>query len=98
MAQIVFAPRAFRDFERVFDFYARDDPGLARSQIDAVIEAISILGHHPLIGRVVDDGLRELVISRGRTGFLALYRFDPSRDVVAILGLRHQRELGYPQG
>ncbi len=98
MAQIVFAPRAFGDFERIFEFYARDDPRLARAQVEAVREAISMLGQHPLVGRIVNDGLRELVISRGRTGFLALYRFDPSLDVVAVLAIRHQRELGYPQG
>ena len=39
--------------------------------------------------------LRELVISYGRTGYVALYRFVVSRDEVRILALRHQRELGY---
>jgi hypothetical protein len=39
--------------------------------------------------------LRELVISHGATGYLALYRFDASRNVVAIARLRHQREAGY---
>ena len=97
MAEIVFARGAFEDFERVFDFYAPSDPDLARAQVDAIREAISILAHHPLIGRPVKHGLRELVISRGRTGFLALYRFVVRLDQVRILRIRHQRELGYPQ-
>jgi hypothetical protein len=35
---------------------------------------------HPLIGRVVEKGYRELVISRGRSGYLALYRYDAETD------------------
>jgi hypothetical protein len=36
-----------------------------------------------------------LVISRGRTGYLALYRFLPLLDRVLVVALRHQRESGY---
>jgi plasmid stabilization system protein ParE len=50
----------------------------------------------PLIGRIVERGLRELVISFGRSGYLALYRFVPARREVRILAIRHQRELDYP--
>ena len=50
---------------------------------------------HPEIGRKVHFGQRELVISRGRTGYLALYRFLPHIDRILILALRHQREAGY---
>jgi len=39
--------------------------------------------------------MRELVISRGATGYLALYRFDPAVDAVRILRVRHQHEAGY---
>jgi plasmid stabilization system protein ParE len=49
-----------------------------------------------MIGRLVEDGVRELVISRRKTGFVALYRFTPRYDLVTILRIRHQRELGYP--
>jgi len=98
LAEIGFSHRALEDFERVFDFYAKEDRELARAQAAAIHQAIAILGHHPLIGRLVKHGLRELVISRGKTGFVALYRFSPRLDQVRILRIRHQRELGYPQG
>lgn len=98
MAQITFSRRAVEDFERVFEFYAENDPDLARAQVQAIRDAISMLGDHPLIGRLVKHGLRELVVSRGKTGFIALYRFSPHPDVVIVLRVRHQRELGYPQG
>ncbi len=77
-------------------FYAADDAKLAKSQVDAISEAVTILDRHPLIGRAVTNGYRELVISRGKTGFVALYRFSVRADAVTILRIRHQRELAYP--
>ena len=44
------------------------------------------------MGRPVAHGMRELAISRGRSGYLALYVFAPAADVVFVLPLRHQRE------
>lgn len=38
--------------------------------------------------------MRELVISRGSTGYIALYRYHEIRDVVTVLAIRHQREVG----
>jgi len=58
-------------------------------------EAVSVLIRHPLIGRPVEYGLRELVISRGRSGYMALYSLEEAHDAVLILAIRHQREPGY---
>ena len=49
-----------------------------------------------MIGRRVEGEVRELVISYGKTGYLALYRFIPAMNQVRILALRHQREMDYP--
>ncbi|HUX25319.1 MAG TPA: type II toxin-antitoxin system RelE/ParE family toxin, partial [Burkholderiales bacterium] len=38
---------------------------------------------------------RELVIARGRTGYVALYDWLEPIDAVVVLALRHQREAGY---
>ena len=46
-----------------------------------------------MIGRRVAGELRELVISFGKTGYVALYRFLPAPEQVRILAIRHQREL-----
>jgi plasmid stabilization system protein ParE len=58
-------------------------------------EAVELLKRHPLIGRPVEHDLRELVISRGRTGYVALYSFEQDQEAVLILAIRHQREAGY---
>jgi plasmid stabilization system protein ParE len=96
VAKIVITPPAFEDLERISDFYA-DDPDRARTHVRAIREAISILARHPRIGRLVDAELRELVISRGKDGFLALYRYVTRPEHVRVLRIRHQRELGYPE-
>jgi plasmid stabilization system protein ParE len=56
---------------------------------------VTILERHPYIGRPVRGPLRELVISHGRTGYVALYRVAPRLDRVEVLAIRHQREAGY---
>jgi plasmid stabilization system protein ParE len=60
-----------------------------------VIEAVEVLENQPLIGRDMKHGLRELVISRGKSGYVALYSHERKQDVVLVLCVRHQREAGY---
>lgn len=67
----------------------------ALETVELIVEALQILENHPLIGRPVEHGLRELVVSRGRSGHLALYDYEQERDVVLVLAVRHQRETGY---
>ncbi|HYJ42212.1 MAG TPA: type II toxin-antitoxin system RelE/ParE family toxin [Steroidobacteraceae bacterium] len=85
MAQIVYAAHALDEVER-----AHQPAGAA-----AIQSAVDNLAAHPLVGRRVEDDLRELVISFGDTGYIALYRFVVQQDTVRVLALRHQREIGY---
>jgi hypothetical protein len=48
-------------------------------------------------GRPAEDGQRELVLSPGRYGYVAKYRWVPAEDVVLILAVRHQLEAGYKE-
>ena len=96
MASIVYSPNALSNLERAFRFLREEDSSAAAAAAVAIREAVELLAHHPFVGRSVEGELRELVISFGRTGYVALYRFVPARDQVRILAVRHQRELGYP--
>lgn len=96
MARVIYSSNALANLERAFSYLDTLSPDAAIAAVDAIRTAIEMLEHHPLIGRVVTADLRELVISFGRTGYLALYRFVPSRREVRILAIRHQRELDYP--
>lgn len=94
MAALIYSRRAVADLDRLLDFLA-DDPARARAAIAAIEEAVEILERHPLIGRPAEHGMRELVISRGKTGYVALYDFHAQDDLVVILSIRHRREAGY---
>ncbi|MSR10160.1 MAG: type II toxin-antitoxin system RelE/ParE family toxin [Gammaproteobacteria bacterium] len=96
MARLIYSSQALRDLERLGDFLLDSDPRAAGATLDLVEEAVLVLGRHPLIGRPVESGLHELVISRGRSGYVALYSFEQAHDAVLILAIRHQREAGYP--
>ena len=95
MARVVYATEALADLERLAEFLLEQAPESALAVLARVTDAIKILADHPLIGRRVEGELRELVILRGASGYLALYCFDPVRDIVRLLRIRHQREVGY---
>ena len=71
-----------------------EDP-LAGELLDFILDALGVLTHQPGIGRPVEDGLRELIISRRRSGNLARYALDDATDRVMVARIRHQREVGY---
>lgn len=83
---------ASADLERLTDFLEASAPGAALVTVDIILDGLHILASHPLVGRPLVHGLRELVISRGRTGYLALYRCDAQADLALVLAVRHQRE------
>ncbi len=95
MALWVLSQSAADDLEQLADFLLDRMPEEAVRTVDLVVDALHIPEQHPRIGRPIELGLRELVISRGRTGYLALYEYDESSDLVIVLAIRHQREQDY---
>ena len=95
MTELVYSEQALANLERLGDFLLQTDPHAAQDTAVLIFDALQILAQHPEIGRKVRFGQRELVISRGRTGYLALYLFLPRIDRILVLALRHQRESGY---
>lgn len=89
--RVVYGKRALRDLERLIEF--QENRILAERAIALITGAIEMLSQHPYIGRPVRNSLRELVISYGRTGYVALYRVVSTR--VEVLALRHPKEVGY---
>jgi len=95
MASVVYSARSLTHLERAFQFLHNDYPQTALDAVAAIQTAVDALAAHPLLGRRVQGDIRELVISYGRTGYVALYRFVVGRDEVRVLAIRHQRELGF---
>jgi len=95
MAQIVYSARALENLDRAFTTSPSEGLAAEAAAADAIESAVNNLAAHPLVGRRVEGDIRELVISFGATGYIALYRFVVQEDQVRVLGLRHQREIGY---
>jgi plasmid stabilization system protein ParE len=95
MARLVIAPGALKDMDRLTDFLLDAKPETAQTIGDVLMRGLDILQSHPLIGRKAEEGYRELVLSHGRSGYLALYRYNVATDTVLVLAMRHQREQGY---
>lgn len=95
MARLIYSEQALSDLESLTDFLLESDPQAAAETVSLIEEAVTVLKRHPHIGRPIEFGLRELIISRGKTGYVALYSVEADTDAILILALRHQREAGY---
>lgn len=94
MTAVVYSLQALDDLDRLEDFLLEADVQAARKTIPLIISAVETLRLHPNIGSCRGGQMRELVISRGSTGCIALYRYYEIWDVVTVLTIRHQREVG----
>lgn len=92
---ILFADEALDDLEHIFSFNLDFDRQWVTRQIGVIRRAVMILEEHPRIGRPVSGEVRELIISFGKAGYIALYQYDEVDHLVRILAVRHQREAGY---
>lgn len=95
MTRWVLGADAALDLTRMTDFFIQKLPEEAGCTVDIMLSALEILSRQANIGQPVKLGLRELVISRGVSGYLALYQYDEAQDLVLVLRVRHQREGGY---
>lgn len=95
MARVIYAAPALADLDRLNGFLVQTDSTATLETVGLITEAMQVLENHPLIGRPAEQGLRELVISRGKSGYLALYSYELDQDAVLVLAIRHQREAGY---
>ena len=95
MATVAYAARVLIHLERAFEFLTSENPDAAIAAARAIRSAVESLAAHPLLGRRVLGDIRELVISFGQTGYIALYRFVVPQDEVRVLAIRHQREIGF---
>lgn len=99
MPQVIYTEESKQDLVRFADFLVENDAkAQAKAVIKLILSSVKLLEEHPLIGRIYpieDKEFRELKIKYGSSGYVCLYSFDPSADMVLIHAFRHQRELGY---
>jgi addiction module RelE/StbE family toxin len=95
LAKVVYSRRALDHIERAFGSLRDKSPDAAFDAVTAIQSAVENLAAHPLVGRRLEKELRELIISYGHSGYVALYRFVIASDEIRVLAIRHQREVGF---
>lgn len=89
-----FTPSAAKDLQRLFDFLAESDMQAAKRARTAIAQGIEFLRTFPFSCRKASPEhplLRELIISFGANGYVALFEIEDSQTVT-VLAIRHQRE------
>ena len=76
MVEVLLTPQAQADLVRLEAFLWECQDPLALQLLDFLFDGLHVLTHQPGIGRPLAHGHRELIISRGRGGYLARYVFD----------------------
>ena len=90
--------RAARDdLLRLYGFLLEQDMETAKRAINVIDQSLELLRSFPFTCRKADPDnpfLRELLVSFGTSGYVALYEIEENRTVT-ILAVRHQREDDY---
>lgn len=89
-----FAPAAAKDLQRLFDFLAERDAKAAKRARTAIAKGIEFLRIFPFSCRKASPEhalLREIIISFGANGYVALFEIEDS-ETATVLAVRHQRE------
>lgn len=95
--RVRYTQAAREDLRRLYAFLLEHDLKAARRALDAIGKGIELLQEFPFTCRkAVPDNpfLRELVISFGAAGYIALFEIEDD-ETVTILAVRHQREDDY---
>ena len=95
MATVAYSSGALAHLEHAVESLRGEHPDAALATAGAIRTAVAALALHPLLGGRLQGDIRELVISYGKTGYVALYRFVVPKDEVRLLAIRHQREIGF---
>lgn len=97
MPRVIVTEGAAEGLERCRRFLAAKALEVAKRASLAIEQQFLLLETTPNIGRPFAEvsELRELLISFGDSGYVALYRHEPADDTVYILAFRHQKEAGY---
>lgn len=96
MPQVIFAPAAVRDLQRLRDFLRPKRADAALRAGEAIRQGVKILGAHLRLGRMLEDlpeQFREWLIDFGDSGYVVRYQIN--ENSVTILAIRNQKEAGY---
>ena len=96
MPSVTFAPAAIADLKRLQNFLKSKSPRAAKASGIVIRSAVQSLAEFPAKGRIPNQDrleLRELVITFGKYGYVAQYRYDGRG--VSVSRIRHGREAEF---
>lgn len=95
--RVEFVDEARLDLERILEFVAAWHAEHAESIFEALERSVDTLTVNPYLGRPVlrRRGRRELLVGRGKRGYVVRSTIDEIQRLVLILGVRGQRERRY---
>jgi plasmid stabilization system protein ParE len=89
---------ALEDLDRLYDFLVEQDLDAAERALEVIERALDLLAYSPFSCRKAlhqkNPRWRELLISFGSSGYVALFEIEDSHTVT-VTALRHQREEDY---
>ena len=92
--RVRYTKAAREDLTRLYQFLLQHDLAAARRARATIIKSMELLKDFPFTCRKASADtpfLRELVISFGASGYVALFEIEDP-ETVTILAIRHQRE------
>lgn len=95
--QVRFTKAARDDIKRLYAFLLEQDKSSAQRALVAIKKAVELLNTFPYSCRKAQADnpfLRELIISFGAYGYVALFEVEENA-IVTILAVRHKREDDY---
>ncbi|MDQ2988898.1 MAG: type II toxin-antitoxin system RelE/ParE family toxin [Pseudomonadota bacterium] len=95
MSRLIWSPSALRDVQRLHRFLVGKNADAVKRAVQAFWQGVKVLGHQPQIGRTIEDTAEAYCkwqIDFGDSGHVV--RYLVATDTVAILAVRHQKEVG----
>ena len=96
MPRLIWSQPALLGVQRLYRFLAPKNLDAAKRAITANRQSVKVLRQQPGVVYPIDEmpnEFREWIIDFGESGYVARYRIDS--DVVTILAVRHQKEVGH---
>ena len=96
MPRVIWSQAALLDVQRLYRFVAPKNLDAAKRAVKALRTGFYVLQLQSAIGRPIDDmptEFREWIIDFGDSGYVVRYRIDS--ELVVILAVRHQKEVGW---
>ena len=96
MPSVKYSAQSLADLKRLHEFWAQQDPEVARRAIAVIRDALQKISVMPERFRPVEGKMyhREAIIDFGASGYIARFRLMPIGDIT-IARIKHQREDGF---